>query len=70
LFAEFQTEQPILIAMQYADRTTDQLEVRGFRDRRRFGGKNSYFEECCGGSRHWSPVKRLRHITDRISGSR
>jgi hypothetical protein len=50
LFAEFQTEQPILISIQYADGTADQLEVRGFRDRRKFGGgKNSYFEECLRG---------------------
>lgn len=50
LFAEFQTERPIVISLQYADRSTDQLEVRGFRDRRKFGGgKNSYFSECLRG---------------------
>jgi hypothetical protein len=50
LFAEFQTERPIVISLQYADRTADQLEVRGFRDRRKFGGgKSSYFSECLRG---------------------
>lgn len=50
LFAEFQTERPIVISLQYADHSTDQLEVRGFRDRREFGGgKNSYFSECLRG---------------------
>jgi hypothetical protein len=50
LFAEFQTERPIVISLQYADGSTDQLEVRGFQDRRKFGGgKNSYFSECLRG---------------------
>ncbi|HTB87449.1 MAG TPA: hypothetical protein VK743_05840 [Steroidobacteraceae bacterium] len=50
LFDEFQSERPIVISLQYADRSTDQLEVRGFRDRRKFGGgKNSYFSECLRG---------------------
>ena len=50
LFAEFQTERPIVISLQYADRSTDQIEVRGFRDSRKFGGgKNSYFSECLRG---------------------
>ena len=47
LFAEFQTERPIVISLQYADRRTDRLEVRGFRDRRKNGGgQDSYFNEC------------------------
>jgi hypothetical protein len=50
LFAEFQTERPIVISLQYADRSSDQLEVRGFRDRRKFGGgNNSYFNQCLQG---------------------
>jgi hypothetical protein len=52
LFSEFQTMRPIVISLRYADDTTDQLEVRGFRDSRKFGGgKNSYFEECLRGFR-------------------
>jgi hypothetical protein len=50
LFAEFQTDRTILISLRYADNNTEQLEVRGFRDRREFGGgKNSYFAECLRG---------------------
>lgn len=60
LFAEFQTERPILISMQYADRTADQLEVRGFRDRRNLGGgKNSYFEECLRGFKALVPGETI-----------
>ena len=50
LFAEFQTERPIVISLQYADSSADQIEVRGFRDRRKFGGgSNSYFNQCLQG---------------------
>jgi hypothetical protein len=50
LFDEFQTERPIVISMQYADSSADQIEVRGFRDRRKFGGgSNSYFNQCLQG---------------------
>jgi len=60
LFAEFQTERPIVISLQYADRATDQLEVRGFRDRRYSGGgKNSYFEECLRGFKVFGPGETI-----------
>ena len=50
LFAEFQTEHPIVISLEYADSSTEHLEVRGFQDMRKFGGgKNSYFNECLRG---------------------
>ncbi len=52
LFAEFQTMHPIVISMRYSDGRSDQIEVRGFRDERKFGGgKNSYFNECLRGFR-------------------
>ena len=60
LFAEFQTEQPILISLQYADRNADQLEVRGFRDRRKFGGgNNSYFSQCLQGFKSLVPGETI-----------
>jgi hypothetical protein len=56
LFEEFQTERPILISLQYAAGGAEQLEVRGFRDRRKFGGgKNSYFNECLRGLKTFLP---------------
>jgi hypothetical protein len=56
LFAEFQTERPIIISLQLAGLGAEQLEVRGFRDRRRFGdGKNSYFNECLRGLKTFLP---------------
>ena len=56
LFAEFQTMRPIFISLQYSDGTSDRLEVRGFRDSRKFGGgKNSYFSECLRGFRATLP---------------
>lgn len=52
LFAEFQSERPIVISLKYADQSTEQLEVIGFRDRRMFGAAhNTYFEECLQGFR-------------------
>lgn len=52
LFAEFQTMRPIVISLRYSDGSTDQLEVRGWRDSRKFGrGKNSYLNECLRGFR-------------------
>jgi hypothetical protein len=52
LFAEFQTMRPIVISLRYSDGSTDQLEVRGWRDNRKFGGgKNSYLNECLRGFR-------------------
>ena len=52
LFSEFQTIRPIVISMHYADGSEEQIEVRGYRDDRRFGGgKNSYFNECLRGFR-------------------
>jgi hypothetical protein len=60
LFAEFQTERPIVISLQYADSGADQLEVRGFRDRRKFGGgKNSYFSECLRGFKALVPGETI-----------
>lgn len=56
LFSEFQTMHPIIIALKYSDGTSERLEVRGFRDSRKFGGgKNSYFEECLRGFRVTTP---------------
>ena len=50
LFSEFQTIRPIVISMHYADGTADAIQVRGYRDNRKFGGgKNSYFNECLRG---------------------
>jgi hypothetical protein len=52
LFAEFQTMRPIVISLRYSDGSTEQLEVRGWRDSREFGrGKNSYLNECLRGFR-------------------
>jgi hypothetical protein len=60
LFAEFQTERPIVISLQYADRSSDQLEVRGFRDRRKFGGgPNSYFNQCLQGFKSLLPGETI-----------
>jgi hypothetical protein len=60
LFDEFQTDRPILISMQYADGAADQLEVRGFRDRRKFGGgKNGYLEECLRGFKALVPGETI-----------
>jgi hypothetical protein len=56
LFDEFQTMRPIVISLQYSDGSSDRLEVRGFRDDRKFGGgKNSYFNECLRGFRPTLP---------------
>jgi hypothetical protein len=64
LFAAFDTEQVIVISLQYADRSTDQLEVRGFRDRRKFGGgKNSYLNECLRGFKALVPGESITHET-------
>jgi hypothetical protein len=60
LFAQFQTERPIVISLQYADRSSDQLEVRGFRDRRKFGGgNNSYFNQCLQGFKALVPGETI-----------
>jgi hypothetical protein len=60
LFAEFQTERPIVISLSYAAGGADQLEVRGFRDRRAMGGgKNSYFEECLRGFKALVPGETI-----------
>jgi hypothetical protein len=60
LFAEFQTERPIVISLQYADRNSDRLEVRGFRDKRKFGGgDNSYFNQCLQGFKSLVPGETI-----------
>ncbi len=60
LFSEFQTERPILISLKYADDSADQLEVRGFRDRRQFGSAhNTYFEECLRGFKTMIPGETI-----------
>jgi hypothetical protein len=65
LFAEFQTMRPIIISMRYADGTSDQVEVRGFRDHSKFGfggGKNSYFNQCMSGFRVAGPAETMRPV--------
>lgn len=60
LFAEFQTEDPIIISLQYADQSSDRLEVRGFCDRRKFGGgTNSYFAQCLRGFKALVPGETI-----------
>ena len=63
LFADFQTMRPIIILMRYADGTSDQLEVRGFRDVSKFSGaKNNYFAQCLRGFRVTAPGEIMRAI--------
>jgi len=62
LFAEFDALHPIGISLKYADGSTDQLEVSGFRDRRRFGGgNNSYFNQCLRGFMIPVPGQTIQH---------
>jgi hypothetical protein len=48
LFSAFSDDaHTITIALKYMDDTSDILQIRGWRDYRRFGGgKNSYFNQC------------------------
>jgi hypothetical protein len=51
LFSAFSDDAHILtIALKYADSSSDALQIRGYRDLRKFGGgKNSMFNECLRG---------------------
>jgi hypothetical protein len=63
LFAELQTTRPIGISLRYSDGNTDQLEVRGWRDKRKFGGgKNSYLNECLRGFKVPVPGERITYF--------
>jgi hypothetical protein len=62
LFAEFQTERAIIVSLGYADHTSEQLEVHGFRDRRMFGAAhNTYFEECLQGFKTINPNETITY---------
>lgn len=59
LFAAFYNAQLITISLNYQDGTSDVLQVRAARDRRKFGGgKNNYFDECLRGIRPFSNSQR------------
>jgi hypothetical protein len=42
--------QAVILTLKYPNGTADTLKIRGYGDRRKFGGgKNSYFNQCLQG---------------------
>lgn len=50
LFTAFSEAQLVILTLKYDNGTSDALKIRGYGDRRKFGGgKNSYFNQCLQG---------------------
>lgn len=50
LFTAFSEAQLVIMTLKYDNGTADTLKIRGYGDRRKFGGgKNSYFNQCLRG---------------------